>query len=303
MRLSLVLALLAPLDFARGGQEDELRPGLVGEYFYLGRPLADFPEIPPGRRPRFKRVDREIRFDRSDREFGGTKLRDYFFVRWTGVLRVPRAGRYRFFLVSDDGSRLLVDGRPVVSNGGVHEMKEEQGEIALAAGDRTIRIEYYDNAGPAGMIAFWEGPEITKELLPASALYHRRAAAPGEEDLRGIELAVEDARADARRGEDRPGPPAAEEPVLIDEAVIPKGERRPDLVGRVATAFQDGPTLLLTVRTPAGEAPIFVPAGTPTAHFGVKNEGGKPQVGSVAYVWLKPGSKDTAVRVHFAERR
>jgi hypothetical protein len=151
----------------------ELRPGLLGEYHDVGERLEDFP--PPAARPRptLTRVDPQINFARTYDDFARTGLRDYFYVRWSGVLRVPRDGRYAFWLLSDDGSRLRIDGKSVVDNGGLHEMKEERGEADLAAGDHEIVIEFFDNSGHTGISLSWEAEGLEKDVVPERALFHR----------------------------------------------------------------------------------------------------------------------------------
>lgn len=64
-----------------------------------------------------------------------------------GFLHVPRAGRHRFFLSSDDGSRVTVGDRVVVDYDGIHPAGERTGEIDLPAGVHPIRIEYFEAAG------------------------------------------------------------------------------------------------------------------------------------------------------------
>ena len=44
-----------------------------------------------------------------------------------GFLHVPRAGRHRFFLSSDDGSRVTVGGQVVVEYDGIHPAEERTG--------------------------------------------------------------------------------------------------------------------------------------------------------------------------------
>ncbi len=193
--LGAVAALIAwmPQGAEKPVRED-LRPGLVGEYFHLGERLEDFPALDPAAPPRFKRVDKRIDFLRTYENFGGTLLRDYFYVRWTGYLRVPKAGKYRLSTVSDDGSRLFIGERRVVENGGTHEMREVSGEIELAAGDHPIRVEYFDNFGHAGMRIQWEAEGLPQEVIPDAALWHPRERTPTEEERRGIEVPVEEPR-------------------------------------------------------------------------------------------------------------
>lgn len=70
-----------------------------------------------------------------------------FVARCEGFLHVPVAGRHRFHLTSDDGSRLSVAGRMVVENDGVHAAEEREGEIELAAGVHPVVIDYFQGGG------------------------------------------------------------------------------------------------------------------------------------------------------------
>ena len=143
--LALSLLLCAPI------QDRDLEPGLVGEYFEMPGALGDFPQIPPGRKPSFVRVDKSIDFDDAAGDFHGTRLSQNFYARWTGVLRVEKAGNHTVFASSDDGSRVLIDGKLVVNNGGVHAMSEKSGTADLTAGDHEIKIEFFQGGGEAGV--------------------------------------------------------------------------------------------------------------------------------------------------------
>ena len=70
-----------------------------------------------------------------------------FAVRCDGHLHVALAGRYRFHLKSDDGSRLFVDGKGLIDNDGVHGDVERDGEVDLSAGVHSIRLEYFQDGG------------------------------------------------------------------------------------------------------------------------------------------------------------
>jgi hypothetical protein len=47
--------------------------------------------------------------------------------QWTGAVEVPREGEWTFFLTSDDGSTLDVEGKRVVENGGAHRCRSAAG--------------------------------------------------------------------------------------------------------------------------------------------------------------------------------
>jgi len=289
--------------------QDELKPGLVGEYYHTGERLLDFPVLEAGAKPRFKRVDKRIDFDRTLVGFHGTKLKDDFYVRWSGLVRIAKPGKWKFLTVSDDGSRLRIAGRVVVENGGTHEMREAAGELELEAGDHEIVIDYFERYGPAGIRVLWEGPGQNKDVVSPNALFHRAAAAPTEEDKKGIELAVEEPprpekkepgkTAEKPREEPRREPERAGGP--YDEKIVGKDEKPPDFNGRVASVFPDGPTTLLTVRRAGEERPIFVTRETKVVYIDFVKAEEKPAAGYGAYIWLKAGSADAAALIKFTK--
>jgi hypothetical protein len=276
----LAVLLASPALQGRPGGE-ELRPGLVGEYYSLGAPIEGFPAIREDRKPGFKRVDRRICFEQTEEGFGKTKLVDYFFVRWTGLLRAPRDGKYRFFTETDDGSRLWVAGILVVENGGDHAMTEQAGEVELKAGDHPIRIEFYENSGVAGCIVSWDPPGRGKEVIPEDVLFHPKDKSPTEEEVRRIE-----------RRDEAPKPEAP-------KTAAAGGERPPDLAGRVMGVFEDDPLTLLVIRRGGAEVPVYTDKSTRVVYAGILREGRRPTVGYSASVWLRPDAADTAESVRF----
>jgi hypothetical protein len=179
MKSVIVLAALCALPAL--GQDSGLEPGLVGEYFDAGGGLGDFPQIPAGRKPTFVRVDKTVDFEDVEGDFYGSRLSQNFYVRWTGVLHVEKAGVHTLFSASDDGSRITIDGKLVVNNGGVHPMQEKAGQVDLSAGDHDLRIEFFQGGGEAGIKVAWQPPGAGRQPI-AKALFHRKAAEAVEWD-------------------------------------------------------------------------------------------------------------------------
>jgi hypothetical protein len=170
----LAVALLSALLMAPDEAKPELRPGLLGEYFDMGEAVEDFPDIPATKKPTLKLIDKQLNFESTSEELGDSKLSEHFYVRWTGVLRVPKDGKYKLYIESDDGSRLHVDGKQVIDNNGLHGMEEKDGEVELKTGDHPIKIEMFENEGETGMKFSWESAGGAKEIVPASALFHAK---------------------------------------------------------------------------------------------------------------------------------
>ena len=123
-----LLAALALIVARQVFAAEKLEPGLLGEYFDIGSSLEDFPVIPTDKRPVVKRVDKTIDFESTQEGFHGTQLVDFFYIRWTGKIRIPKDGNYTFTLESDDGSRLFIDGKQIIDHNGLHAMEEKSAE-------------------------------------------------------------------------------------------------------------------------------------------------------------------------------
>ncbi len=82
---------------------------------------------------------------------GVTGRFEWFAIDYTGRFWIERPGKYRFALLSDDGSKLYVDGRVVIDNDGVHAAQLETGHVALKSGFHQIRISYFQ--GPRYQVA------------------------------------------------------------------------------------------------------------------------------------------------------
>jgi len=99
---------------------------------------------------------------------------DYYALRFTGYVRIPRDGVYTFTTGSDDGSDMWVGGQEVVNNDGLHAYTEKLGDVALKAGYYPFTVAFFQADGAKYLRVFWEGPGIKKQRIPASALFHTR---------------------------------------------------------------------------------------------------------------------------------
>ena len=93
-------------------------------------------------------------------------LKDYFGVNWTGQLKVEESGEYTFYLTSDDGSWLWIDGKLVIDNGGLHAAKTVSAKVYLSKGVHEIRVKMFEWGGDAVCILEWEGKNVTRQIIP-----------------------------------------------------------------------------------------------------------------------------------------
>ncbi len=95
-----------------------------------------------------------------------------FGLIFRGLLRVPEDGRYTFFLRSNDGSRLWLDGRELIDNDGPHLAREKSTVISLQKGFHNLEVRYFQAGGSSALKLFWQGPNFDKTEIPSVALFH-----------------------------------------------------------------------------------------------------------------------------------
>lgn len=82
---------------------------------------------------------------------GVTRRFEWFAIDYTGRFWIDTPGTYRFALMSDDGSKLYIDGRVVIDNDCQHPPEKKESEIALTGGIHRIRVSYFQ--GPRFQVA------------------------------------------------------------------------------------------------------------------------------------------------------
>ena len=138
--------------------------------FYQGKDLMKLPDY-----SKMKKVTSWIspEFNIDLNQINGLLAKDNssFALQYEGFIQIDIAGKYTFSTASDDGSKLFIDGKDVVNNDGNHGVMEETGSVELTAGKHPILVEYYNNGGGFWLDAFYKGPGLTKQLIPADKLF------------------------------------------------------------------------------------------------------------------------------------
>jgi len=146
-----------------GEKETKRLGGLSYKYYHTGgeSKVADVEKLQPKKRgsvPRFTLGPKERNANMA-------------FV-FTGLIRIDKPGKYRFFTKTDDGSALFIGGKKVVDNDGTHGGQERSGEINLIAGDHPIKVVYFNVGGTYVFGVYYEGPGLKKRNIPSTVLTH-----------------------------------------------------------------------------------------------------------------------------------
>ncbi|MGA1400030.1 MAG: PA14 domain-containing protein, partial [Phycisphaerales bacterium] len=137
-------------------------PGLLAELVE-----GPVPASGPGVEGEFDR-----RFVAPRPELPATHPPEMFALRFKGAIEIPVAGTWTFFLTSDDGSRLHLDGDLAIANDGDHGMVTRTISRAVDAGPLPMVLTFYQAHGELGLRFEWEGPGTPREEVPADAFTH-----------------------------------------------------------------------------------------------------------------------------------
>jgi hexosaminidase len=151
----------------------------VTEYFYVVDPKVNGLEyryfegtwdlLPDMNSLRPARSGRVFDIDLNSIEHRG----ENFGAQFAGFIEIQSLGEYTFSVASDDGSSLLVDGRPVVNNDGLHGVVEVTGKVILEPGKHRIEVQYFQRGGGRDLSVSIEGPQLPKQPLPPRMLFFK----------------------------------------------------------------------------------------------------------------------------------
>jgi hypothetical protein len=137
-------------------------PGLA-YYYYEGevfqiKEIKTIPFITSGLVPQFSLIKRQ-------------RDKNIAFI-FKGAIKIPTDGRYTFYLESNDGSALFLDGKKFISNDGPHDVYEKSASTSLRKGMHSIACDYFQLRGGSALKVSWKGPGFEKTEIPASVLSH-----------------------------------------------------------------------------------------------------------------------------------
>ncbi len=95
-----------------------------------------------------------------------------YYVDVVGQIKVDKPGKKYFRLISDDGSRLVINGKEVIDNGGYHAPSAKDGFVDLKQGLNNFTIQYFQGGGGYALSFQWSDDGITYSIVPAEALLH-----------------------------------------------------------------------------------------------------------------------------------
>src|SRR5439155_26581112 len=112
-------------------------------------------------------------------DLSARRRRQGYAFDYHGFLNVPADGLYTFTLSSDAGSKLFVDGQPVINWDGEHSPSDSSGWIGLQSGYHALNVQYFFDTQPDALFGdyfdtltlSYEGPGTTSTVVPDSAFF------------------------------------------------------------------------------------------------------------------------------------
>ena len=126
--------------------------GLMGNYYnnkdLNGSPIA-------------QQVDPMINFNWD--LAGPAGMVDNFSIKWTGMVEALYSEQYTFFVTSDDGCRLKINGHTIIDQWSNHSATEYGGQMLLEAGQKYyIELDYYEDGVNASVSLAWQKSKPAK---------------------------------------------------------------------------------------------------------------------------------------------
>ncbi len=150
------------MKFMEGQKVSNIKQGLKYKYFegvcfYL-KDIEKFETLDTGIIANFS-IDKI----KDERAFG------YIY---TGYIKIEKAGIYTFYLKTNDGGALFIDGMLLVNNDGAHISYEKGEKIALKAGYHKIKVKYFQQGRAKELKVKYKGPGVVEQEIPENVLFY-----------------------------------------------------------------------------------------------------------------------------------
>lgn len=96
---------------------------------------------------------------------------NHFGYEFKSYIRIPKTGVYNFYLYSDDGSMLYIDGKMIIDNNGSHSAIKKGGKVALEEGYHEIRLLYFEDHMGQDLKVKMSGRWMEEQLIPNEMLF------------------------------------------------------------------------------------------------------------------------------------
>ena len=164
-------------DAATGIEQAEMYPGAITRIYKYNRTLTKIADMVPYPNPIYEGIVPIIHAQEKDL----VGLDDNFGIVAEGYFKIPKDNNYTFRLVSDDGSKLTVNGKVIIDHDGQHGASPMDGEMALKEGYHPFRLDYFESGGGNNVSLQWKSFDDKTggfKVIPSSILSHKKSDQP-----------------------------------------------------------------------------------------------------------------------------
>ena len=118
--------------------------------------------------------DADVNFPGTSEPWNGfdSRYADQFALSLAGWIRIDVSGVHTFYMASDDGAALFIDGQRLVNDGKKHAFHWRSATVALTAGWHRIVLEYFENKYDAAWVLEWTPPDGVRTVVPHALFAH-----------------------------------------------------------------------------------------------------------------------------------
>jgi len=118
--------------------------------------------------------------DVADWPFPYLGFTEYYSCEYDGFINILTNGTYTFYMWSDDGAVLTIDGATVIDDNNLHSPRESTGSVYLTKGYHPINVKQWNHAEAAVISLEYSGPGISRtyvtDVYRIAAVYAPTAA-------------------------------------------------------------------------------------------------------------------------------
>ncbi len=95
-----------------------------------------------------------------------------FYLEFRGFIKSASSQKKYFRLVSDDGSKLKINGKEIIDNDGSHSPRPRDGVATLKSGLNEFKVQHYNSGGGYCISLQWSDDGENFTVVPESAFSH-----------------------------------------------------------------------------------------------------------------------------------
>ncbi len=144
------------------------QPGVATNFYLIDDRAILYDELAKSTSPIMNGIASAIH-NTGNGSYGGPKS---FYMEFDGYIKSESNTEKVFRLVSDDGSKLMLNGKKILDNDGDHAATAIDGKATLKKGWNKFKLQFYEGGGGYAVSLQWSDDGKKFTVVPNSALYH-----------------------------------------------------------------------------------------------------------------------------------